>query len=152
MRRSHIEIEEDGTVHIASIDAGGDCRQGRYLGIVKVPEVGEVYDGEVVGIKDFGAVRQAYAGKDGLLHISRVANGRVGKVEDVLNIGDIVKVEVIEVSDSGKISLDRVDKPDVVSSQRPSRHHDDGDRRGKREGSNGGRKPRRRHNGDHAEH
>ena len=43
-------------------------------------------------------------------------------------------------------------KPDVVSSERPSRHHDDGDRRGKREGSNGGRKPRRRHNGDHAEH
>ena len=69
------------------------------------------------------------------------------KVEDVLNIGDIVKVEVIEVSDSGKIGLDRVDKPDVVSSERPSRHHDDGDRRGKREGSNGGRKPRRRHNG-----
>ena len=80
-----------------------------------------------------------------------MANGRVGKVEDVLNIGDIVKVEVIEVSDSGKISLDRVDKPDVVSSERPSRHHDDSDRRGKREGSNGGRKPRRRHNGDHTE-
>ena len=146
-----IEIEEDGTVRIASIDAdGGAAAKAAILGIVKVPEVGEVYDGEVVGIKDFGAFVRLTPGKDGLLHISRMANGRVGKVEDVLNIGDIVKVEVIEVSDSGKISLDRVDKP--VSSERPSRHHDDGDRRGKREGSNGGRKPRRRHNGDHAEH
>ncbi len=148
-----IEIEEDGTVRIASIDAeGGAAAKAAILGIVKVPEVGEVYDGEVVGIKDFGAFVRLTPGKDGLLHISRMANGRVGKVEDVLNIGDIVKVEVIEVSDSGKISLDRVDKPDVVSSERPARHHDDGDRRGKREGSNGGRKPRRRHNGDHTEH
>ena len=148
-----IEIEEDGTVRIASVDAeGGAAAKAAILGIVKVPEVGEVYDGEVVGIKDFGAFVRLTPGKDGLLHISRMANGRVGKVEDVLNIGDIVKVEVIEVSDSGKISLDRVDKPDVVSFERPSRHHDDGDRRGKREGSNGGRKPRRRHNGDHNEH
>lgn len=148
-----IEIEEDGTVRIASIDAeGGAAAKAAILGIVKVPEVGEVYDGEVVGIKDFGAFVRLTPGKDGLLHISRMANGRVGKVEDVLNIGDIVKVEVIEVSDSGKISLDRVDKPDVVSSERPSRHQNDGDRRGKREGSNGGRKPRRRHNGDHTEH
>lgn len=148
-----IEIEEDGTVRIASIDAeGGAAAKAAILGIVKVPEVGEVYDGEVVGIKDFGAFVRLTPGKDGLLHISRMANGRVGKVEDVLNIGDIVKVEVIEVSDSGKISLDRVDKPDVVSSERSSRHHDDSDRRGKREGSNGGRKPRRRHNGDHTEH
>lgn len=147
-----IEIEEDGTVRIASIDAeGGAAAKAAILGIVKVPEVGEVYDGEVVGIKDFGAFVRLTPGKDGLLHISRMANGRVGKVEDVLNIGDIVKVEVIEVSDNGKISLDRVDKPDVVSSERPARHHDDGDRRGKREGGNGGRKPRRRHNGDHNE-
>lgn len=148
-----IEIEEDGTVRIASIDAeGGAAAKAAILGIVKVPEVGEVYDGEVVGIKDFGAFVRLTPGKDGLLHISRMANGRVGKVEDVLNIGDIVKVEVIEVSDNGKISLDRVDKPDVVSSERPARHHDDGDRRGKREGGNGGRRPRRRHNGDHNEH
>lgn len=148
-----IEIEEDGTVRIASIDAeGGAAAKAAILGIVKVPEVGEVYDGEVVGIKDFGAFVRLTPGKDGLLHISRMANGRVGKVEDVLNIGDIVKVEVIEVSDNGKISLDRVDKPDVVSSERPARHYDDGDRRGKREGGNGGRKPRRRHNGDHNEH
>ncbi len=147
-----IEIEEDGTVRIASIDEeGGAAAKAAILGIVKVPEVGEVYDGEVVGIKDFGAFVRLTPGKDGLLHISRMANGRVGKVEDVLSIGDIVKVEVIEVSDNGKISLDRVDKPDVVSAERPARHHDD-DRKGGR--GNGGRKPRRRHgnNGERAEH
>ena len=148
-----IEIEEDGTVRIASTDAeGGAAAKAAILGIVKVPEVGEVYDGEVVGIKDFGAFVRLTPGKDGLLHISRMANGRVGKVEDVLKIGDIVKVEVIEVSDNGKISLDRVDKSDVVSSERPSRHHEDGERRGKREGGNGGRKPRRRHSGERSEH
>ena len=80
-----IEIEEDGTVRIASIDEeGGAAAKAAILGIVKVPEVGEVYDGEVVGIKDFGAFIRLTPGKDGLLHISRMANGRVGKVEDVL--------------------------------------------------------------------
>ena len=55
-----------------------------------------------MGIKDFGAFVRLTPGKDGLLHISRMANGRVGKVEDVLNIGDTVKVEVIEVSDNAR--------------------------------------------------
>ena len=77
-----IEIEEDGTVRIASVDAeGGAAAKAAILGIVKVPEVGEVYDGEVVGIKDFGAFVRLTPGKDGLLHISRMANGRVGKVD-----------------------------------------------------------------------
>lgn len=133
-----IEIEDDGTVRIASVEAAsGQAAKDAILGIVKVPEVGEIYEGEVVGIKDFGAFVRLTPGKDGLLHISRMANGRVGKVEDVLNIGDTVKVEVIEVSDNGKINLDRVDKPDVAGSQKrhDSHHRDD----------NSGRKPRRRH-------
>lgn len=133
-----IEIEDDGTVRIASVEAAsGQAAKDAILGIVKVPEVGEIYEGEVVGIKDFGAFVRLTPGKDGLLHISRMANGRVGKVEDVLNIGDTVKVEVIEVSDNGKINLDRVDKPDVAGSQK---HHDSHHRDG-----NSGRKPRRRH-------
>ena len=93
-----IEVQEDGTVHVASTNAeSGNAAREAILGIVKVPEVGEVYEGEVVGIKDFGAFIRLTPGKDGLLHISRMANGRVAKVEDVMNIGDIVKVEVIEV-------------------------------------------------------
>ena len=96
-------------------------------------------------------------GKDGLLHISRVANGRVGKVEDVLNLGDIIKVEVLEVDPkTGKISLDRLDKPDAPeSSASNGERRERGDRNGGRdnrpgrsgrEGNGGGnRTPRRRH-------
>lgn len=135
-----IEVQEDGTVHIASTNAeSGDAAREAILGIVKVPEVGEIYEGEVVGIKDFGAFIRLTPGKDGLLHISRMANGRVAKVEDVMDIGDIVKVEVIEVGDNGKISLDRLDKPDVKNEgPRPGQGHN-------KNNGNNNRKPRRRH-------
>ena len=117
-----INIEEDGTIHIAAIEGpAGDAAKAMILGIVKEPEVGETFDGEVVGIKDFGAFVKLTPGKDGLLHISRVANGRVGKVEDVLNLGDIIKVEVLEVDPkTGKISLDRLDKPDAPKAALPT--------------------------------
>lgn len=151
-----IEIEEDGTVHIAAVEGpAGEAAKAAILGIVKEPEVGEVYDGEVVGIKDFGAFIKLTPGKDGLLHISRMANGRVGKVEDVLNLGDTVKVEVIEVGDNGKISLDRVDKPDAPEgSARPRRDREGGNSNPRRPGDQGGnrngdhRKPRNRHQED----
>lgn len=140
-----IEIQEDGTVHIAAIEgSAGDAAKAMVLGIVKEPEVGEVYDGEVVGIKDFGAFIKLTPGKDGLLHISRLANGRVAKVEDVLSVGDVIKVEVIEVGDNGKISLDRLDKPDAPPSSgghdRPQRDKGRSDNRS----NDGGRRPRRR--------
>lgn len=110
-----IEIQEDGTIHIAAVEGkAGDAAKAAILAIVKEPEVGEIYEGEVVGIKDFGAFVKITPNKDGLLHISRMANGRVGKVEDVLGMGDIVKVEVLEIDPkTGKISLDRVDKPTI---------------------------------------
>lgn len=141
-----IEIQEDGTVHIAAVEgAAGEAAKAAILGIVKEPEVGEIYEGEVVGIKDFGAFIKLTPGKDGLLHISRMANGRVGKVEDVLSLGDVVKVEVIDVDEKGKISLDRLDKPEApASSSAPSRDNRPG--RSERERRNGdGRTPRRRH-------
>ena len=164
-----INIEEDGTIHIAAIEGpAGEAAKAMILGIVKEPEVGETFDGEVVGIKDFGAFVKLTPGKDGLLHISRVANGRVASVEDVLTLGDVVKVEVLEVDPkTGKISLDRLDKPDAPEgannggerrerSDRP-RREDRGERserdnrpgRSNRSGNgNGnGRTPRRRHEG-----
>ena len=121
--------------------------------------MGEEYTGRVVGIQPFGAFVELLPGKDGLLHISRVAQGRVDKVEDVLNIGDEVKVRVLEVDEKGKISLDRIDKPEApASSGNGGRHHDGEDRRprehraprrrpgDKGEGAgNGGRQPRRHH-------
>jgi polyribonucleotide nucleotidyltransferase len=127
-------------VHIAAVEGpAGEAAKKAILGIVKEPEVGEVYIGTVVGIKDFGAFVKLTPSKDGLLHISRMANGRVGKVEDVLNIGDRVKVQVIEVGENGKISLDRIDKPDAPESSYQPRERRDrrddrrsGDRRSDR--------------------
>jgi polyribonucleotide nucleotidyltransferase len=106
-----IEVKEDGTVYIASKDLGGEEAKRRIELIIKVPEVGEEYLGRVVSIQSFGAFIELLPGKDGLLHISRVAQGRVGKVEDVLAIGDEVKVKIIDIDDKGKVSLDRLDKP-----------------------------------------
>ncbi|MDD5807139.1 MAG: polyribonucleotide nucleotidyltransferase [Eggerthellales bacterium] len=149
-----IEIQEDGTVHVAAVDQeAGKAAKAAILAIVKEPEVGEVYEGPVVGIQSFGAFIKITPSKDGLLHISRMANGRVGQVEDVLNMGDMVKVQVIEIDPkSGKISLDRLEKPDAPESSEPERPEraDRTDRRpgrGNREGrpSGDGRTPRRRH-------
>ncbi len=104
-----VEILEDGTIHIASTNGiAQEAAKKMILDIVREPEVGDVFEGEVVGIKDFGAFIRLTPNKDGLLHISRMAQGRVGKVEDVLNLGDKVEVVVLEVdANSGKISLDR---------------------------------------------
>ncbi|MCH4184343.1 MAG: polyribonucleotide nucleotidyltransferase [Eggerthellaceae bacterium] len=157
-----IEVEEDGTIHIAATEGeAGDAARTAILGIVKEPEVGEVYDGKVVGIKDFGAFVRLTPSKDGLLHISRMANGRVARVEDVLSMGDTVKVEVIEVADNGKISLDRVDKPDAPEST-DHRRDDRNDRNHSNHSNHGGRHPgdrgghgndhRRPRNRDHNEH
>ena len=112
---AQIDIQEDGTVFIGASDSGAEEARARIEALVKVPEVGEEYFGRVVGIQPFGAFVELLPGKDGLLHISRVAKGRVEKVEDVLNIGDEVHVKVIEVDEKGKVSLDRLDKPEAPS-------------------------------------
>ncbi len=140
-----IDIQEDGTIHIAAVEGtAGKAAKDMIFAIVKEPEVGEVYDGEVVGIKDFGAFIRLTPSKDGLLHISKVAKGRVGRVEDVLDLGDVVKVEVTEVDPkTGKISLDRLDKPEAPEGSAPAparSNKEDGPRPGQ-----GNRKPRRQH-------
>lgn len=106
-----IDIQDDGMVYIASPDSAAAAEAKRIIdGIVKEIEVGDVYLGTVVGIKDFGAFVNLKPGTDGLLHISRIANKRVEKVEDVLSMGEQVLVRVIEIdSKTGKISLTRKD-------------------------------------------
>ncbi len=143
-----IEISEDGTVYIASKDTGGEEAKRRIEQIIKVPEIGEEYLGQVVSIQSFGAFVELLPGKDGLLHISRVAEGRVGKVEDVLSVGDEVRVKIIDIDDKDKISLDRLDKPVVENSGSGAegRYNRD-DRGGRGDRSNrgdGDRKPRKR--------
>ena len=79
--------------------------------IVKEPEVGEIYEGEVVSVLDFGAFVNILPGKDGLIHISKLAKTRVEKVTDVVNIGDTVMVEIIEIDEKkGRINLRRIEE------------------------------------------
>ncbi|MDA2978435.1 MAG: polyribonucleotide nucleotidyltransferase [Actinomycetota bacterium] len=105
-----IEIDDDGTVRIGASDtASMNLAKDRILAIGFPPEVklGEEYDGEVVNITKFGAFVNILPGRDGLLHISKIGGGkRIDKVEDVLNLGDAVKVVVREVDDRGKVSLE----------------------------------------------
>lgn len=152
-----IDIQEDGSVFIAGTNGAGEEAAERIKAIVKVPEVGEEYTGRVVNIQPFGAFVELLPGKDGLLHISRVAKGRVDKVEDVLNVGDEVRVKVVEVDEKGKISLDRLDKPEApAGAERKGSEHKgekrEGEHRRRRHvGDKGGsaeqRQPRRHHEG-----
>ncbi len=106
-----IDIEDDGRVAIATPDEEAAAKARRIIeGIAKDVEVGEVYHGKVVRIlSTMGAFVELLPGKDGLLHISKLANERVEKVEDVLNIGDEVEVKVSEIDSQGRINLIRND-------------------------------------------
>lgn len=105
-----IDIEEDGRVFIAAVDSeAGNMAKKMIEDIVKDPEVGEIYEGKVVKIMDFGAFVEILPGTDGLIHISKLAKGRVEKVTDVVKEGDTVKVEIIELLPNGKINLRRIE-------------------------------------------
>ncbi|MDR3308000.1 MAG: polyribonucleotide nucleotidyltransferase [Coriobacteriales bacterium] len=142
---STIEIQEDGTVYIASRDTGGEEARKRIENIVKVPEIGEEYYGTVVSIQSFGAFVELLPGKDGLLHISRVANGRVGKVEDVLSVGDQVHVKIIDIDEKDKVSLDRLEKPDAPKGSYTPGPRDSDRPQANRTNDRENRTPRRRH-------
>ena len=97
-----IDITDDGKVFIASPNSEqADRAKGIIMGIARDPEVGELYIGKVARIITIGAFVELAPGKDGMIHISKLANRRVEKVEDVVNIGDTVKVEVIKISEKG---------------------------------------------------
>lgn len=103
-----LDLEDDGTVFITAPDmeSAHACQQAVEL-LTKDVEVGEVYEGEVKRIMAFGAFIEVLPGKEGLLHISKMADYRVDKVEDVMNLGDKVKVKVKEIDDQGRINLIR---------------------------------------------
>jgi len=103
-----IDISDDGTVLIASVEAAaGEAARERVLAIVEEPEVGKEYVGTVRRITDFGAFIEIIPGTDGLVHISELAYERVERVEDVLAVGDSVKVKCINVDSDGKVRLSR---------------------------------------------
>ena len=121
-----IDIEDDGRVFISTPDEVAANKARKIIeGIAKDIEVGDVFNGKVVGIQAFGAFIELAPGKDGMIHISKLANHRVEKVEDVLKIGDELEVKVNEVSPQGKISLIR---NDIVYENKPVEPRPMGDR------------------------
>ncbi len=103
-----IDIEQDGTVFIASTDEAMNKKAKKIIeDIVREVQVGEYYMGKVKRIEKFGAFVELFSGKDGLVHISELAEERVGKVEDVLKLGDEIMVKVMEIDNQGRVNLSR---------------------------------------------
>jgi polyribonucleotide nucleotidyltransferase len=139
-----IDIAEDGTITIASIDADkAEFAKRRITEITAEAEVGKVYEGPVTKILDFGALVNILPGKDGLLHISQIAHQRVEKVEDFLKEGQVIKVKVLETDDKGRIKLSMkalLDRPEGMAEERfeprgdrPRRDREDRPRRDRSE-------------------
>ena len=101
-----IDIDDDGTIKIAAVDSDQAQRAIDWIrGIVAEPEIGVIYNGKVVKTADFGAFVNFLGSKDGLVHISELTQGRVGKTTDVVSQGDAVKVKVIGFDERGKVKL-----------------------------------------------
>jgi polyribonucleotide nucleotidyltransferase len=101
-----IDIQDDGTVKVASADADSIKAALKWIkSIVAEPEVGEIYEGKVVKIMDFGAFVNFFGPRDGLVHISELASKRVAKVGDIVKEGDTIKVKLIGMDDRGKVRL-----------------------------------------------
>ncbi len=101
-----IDIEQDGTIFISSTDESGNQKAKKIIeDLVREVEVGQLYLGKVKRIEKFGAFVEIFSGKDGLVHISELALERVGKVEDVVKIGDEILVKVTEIDKQGRVNL-----------------------------------------------
>jgi len=101
-----IDIQDDGTVTIACVSAeGGEAAKRRIEEITAEVEVGRIYEGTVLRLLDFGAVVSLLPGKDGMVHISQIANERVNSVSDYLKEGQTVRVKVLEVNEKGQVRL-----------------------------------------------
>ena len=105
-----VDIEDDGTVTIAAVKASDADKAKKMIeAIVKEPEPGEIYYGKVVRLMNFGAFVNLLPGKDGMVHISKMANHRIEKVEDAVKEGDMVWVKVMEIDDKGRVNLSMKD-------------------------------------------
>ena len=103
---TQIDISDDGTIVIASVDeAQAKEAQRRIVELTADVEVGQIYEGSVLRLLDFGAIVQVLPGRDGLLHISEIANYRIANINDVLKVGQQVRVKVIEADDKGRLRL-----------------------------------------------
>jgi len=113
-----VDIEDDGTIHVASADqTASDKAVAMIRAIVAEPEIGTIYEGTVRKIMDFGAFVEFLPGKDGLVHISQLADHRVASVTDVLKEGDRIFVKVLEVDRQGKVRLSKREADAEMSAQ-----------------------------------
>jgi polyribonucleotide nucleotidyltransferase len=105
---AEINIEDDGSVHIYATSGESMARAKEIIGgMTKEIEIGQMYHGRVVSIKEFGAFVEVFPGKDGLVHISELADFRVNRTEDVVKIGDMTWVKCIGIDDKGRVKLSR---------------------------------------------
>ncbi len=105
---AEINIEDDGSVHIYATSGESMARAKEIIGgMTKEIEVGATYHGRVVSIKEFGAFVEVFPGKDGLVHISELADFRVNRTEDVAKIGEMIWVKCIGIDDKGRVKLSR---------------------------------------------
>ena len=103
-----IDVDDDGTVYVAAVNSeSADKAVATIKSITAVPEVGKIYTGKVTRIMNFGAFVEFMPGKEGLVHISQLANERVNKVEDVVSIGDEIMVKLTEIDSKGRLNLSR---------------------------------------------
>ncbi|MBL9122214.1 MAG: S1 RNA-binding domain-containing protein, partial [Planctomycetaceae bacterium] len=103
-----IEVEDDGTVTIASSDAdGAKAALRRVEALTETVQVGKIYEGRVTSVKDFGAFIEILPGKDGLCHISELSNEYVKSVHDVCRVGDVMEVRVIAIDEQDRVKLSR---------------------------------------------
>lgn len=141
---AEIEIEDDGTIQIVSVNQAGANEAKKIIqGMVEEPEIGKIYEGPIKRIVDFGAFVEILPGREGLLHISNIEHYRVNKVTDVLKVGDIVKVKLLDLDSQGKMDLSRkalLDRPEGTpeSQGNPYDRRSGGGRPGGREGGGGG--------------
>ncbi|MDR1391973.1 MAG: polyribonucleotide nucleotidyltransferase [Clostridiales bacterium] len=106
---AEIDVENNGKIFVSSNDQNKiDKALNIIKQILKVPMPGEIYEGKIVSITDFGAFVEIFPGKDGLIHISKLSNIRIDKVEDVVKLGETVKVEVLDIDKQGKINLKKI--------------------------------------------
>lgn len=141
---AQVTIEEDGTIRIFSADAAAaEAVKAKIEGVTKEAKVGEEFDGTVVKIAAFGAFVNLFPGQDGMLHISQISETRVENVEDVLKVGDKLRVKIVNIDDRGKIDLVRPELEGKVAARTPRTGGGDrGPRRDDR-GDRGDRGPRR---------
>ena len=156
-----INVEDDGTVKVASANAESIEAAIKWIkSLTSEPEVGQIYEGKVVKVMEFGAFVNFFGAKDGLVHVSQLARERVEKPGDVVKEGDVVKVKLLGFDDRGKVRLsmkvvDQATGADLSAEmgedaldEGPRRERSDRGDRGPRRGSDRDRRPRRESSGD----